>query len=180
MYSYYIWLPLLAENNLFYGLVIAAILVITLTLFLRLYRYQSRQKRVRSTSRHDGPVTTNSRSYQAEAPDSLVRWEVQMHDLARDLKAEIDSKMIALGHLVRDADRAAERLEKALASAPPLNDPSAEEKQPAQPRAPENAALREEVYTLADYGFSVHDIASRMGTPVGQVELILRLRGEKS
>lgn len=180
MDSHFAWLPLLAESSAFYGLVIAAILVITLTLLLRAYRYQSRQKRVRSTSRHDGPVTTSSRSYQTDAPDSLVRWEVQMHDLARDLKAEIDSKMIALGHLVRDADRAAERLEKALASAPSLSDPTNEDTQPAQPRDAENAALREEVYTLADYGFSVHDIASRMGTPVGQVELILRLRGEKS
>lgn len=179
MDSHFAWLPLLAEDNLAYVFLIPAILVLTLTMFRMLYRYQRRQKRSGSISKTEYQAALTPSSQHTNAPDNVVRWEVEMQDLARDLKAEIDSKMIALGHLVRDADRAAERLEKALASAPPPTVPSTEDKQFAQAKDPENAALREEVYTLADYGFSVHDIASRLATPAGQIELILRLREQK-
>ncbi len=42
-------------------------------------------------------------------------WEVQMHEVARELSAQLDSKMGLLGQLTREADRAASRLETALA-----------------------------------------------------------------
>ena len=175
MVSLIAWLPLLAEGNLKHILMCAAILVLTIPLLLRLYRYQSRLKRKgsRLPTRHQ---PTTPRDPFANAPDSVIRWEVGMQELARDLKAEIDSKMIALGHLIQDADRAAERLEKALNSTAEVDAESATAPQSSAPKDLENASLRDEVYTLADYGFSVSDIASRLATPVGQVELILRLR----
>lgn len=177
MDSRFAWLPLLAENNVAYFFLIAAILVATLTMLLRLYRYQTGSKRggpSRPTASQNRP---DPRGLRATAPDSIVRWEVEMQELARDLKAEIDSKMVALGHLIRDADRAAARLEEAVAAVHPSadNDLAPEEPTP-QTQVSENAALRDEVYTLADYGFSVADISSRMATPAGQIELILRLR----
>jgi len=168
------WLPLFAEKNLAYVFLIAAILVATLTLLLRLYRYQKRQSRgvPRQTGR---PSQSEQR---ASAPDSVIRWEVEMQELARDLKAEIDSKMIALGHLIRDADRAAERLEKALRASSAPGVPPVDSLVPAESGDSENGSFRNEVHTLADYGFSVEDIASRLSTSVDQVELILRLREE--
>lgn len=178
MVSLFAWLPLLAESNLKYVLMCAAILVLTIPLLLRLYRYQSRLKRRGSNLHTRHQTTPHPRDQLANAPDSVIRWEVGMQELARDLKAEIDSKMIALGHLIRDADRAAERLEKALNSAPEIDAESATVPQPSESKDLENAGLRDEVYTLADYGFSVSDIASRLATQVGQVELILRLRKE--
>jgi len=177
MDSPFAWLPLLAEKNLAYVFLVAAILVATLTMLLRVYRYQSRQKRGGSGLPSRQHVRPDTHEQHDGAPDSVVRWEVEMQELARDLKAEIDSKMIALGHLIRDADRAAERLEKALNVAPATDTP-AEAPRPVEPRDPDNASFRDEVYTLADYGFSVSDIASRLATPVGQIELILRLREE--
>ncbi len=181
MGSLFAWLPLLAENNVRDAFLIAAILAITITLLMRGYRYQRRQKRGGSSlpSRH--PVEKDPRGLRAGAPDSIVRWEVEMQELARDLKAEIDSKMIALEHLIQDADRAANRLETALGSVPAnaTNTECAEKPQATKLQTSDNEALREEVYTLADYGFAFADIASRLATPVGQVELILRLRGEK-
>jgi len=36
---------------------------------------------------------------------------------------------------------------------------------------------REQVHTLADYGHPPSEIAARLGRPVGEIELILRLRG---
>lgn len=49
-----------------------------------------------------------------EPPLELVRWEVQMHDTARELKAELDSKMVALQVLIRQAERECQRLEQLL------------------------------------------------------------------
>ena len=37
----------------------------------------------------------------------------------------------------------------------------------------------EEIYLLADYGFDAAEIARRVGSPVGEVELILGLRGKR-
>lgn len=181
MDSVFAWLPLLAERNIAYAFLIAAILVATITMLMRLYRYQSRQKRGGSSLPSKHQIEKDSRGLRAGAPDSIVRWEVEMQELARDLKAEIDSKMVALEHLIHEADRAAGRLETALASAPPAatDTECAEEPQATKLQTPESEALREEVYTLADYGFSVADIASRLATPIGQVELILRLREER-
>jgi hypothetical protein len=49
------------------------------------------------------------------------------------------------------------------------------------PRAEHSSAQakKEEIYTLADYGMPPADIASRVGHPIGEVELILSLRGKK-
>jgi hypothetical protein len=38
---------------------------------------------------------------------------------------------------------------------------------------------KEEIYTLADYGMKPAEIASRVGHPIGEVELILSLRGKR-
>ena len=45
--------------------------------------------------------------------------------------------------------------------------------------ATDRARRREEVYRLADYGFAAPEIARRVGSPVGEVELILSLRDSK-
>jgi hypothetical protein len=37
----------------------------------------------------------------------------------------------------------------------------------------------EEIYTLADYGLDAGEIAQRVGSPVGEVQLILSLRGQR-
>jgi hypothetical protein len=37
----------------------------------------------------------------------------------------------------------------------------------------------EEIYTLADYGYDAAEIAQRIGTPIGEVQLILGLRGNR-
>lgn len=37
----------------------------------------------------------------------------------------------------------------------------------------------DEIYALADYGFAPAEIAGRVGSPVGEVELILSLRGKR-
>jgi DNA-directed RNA polymerase specialized sigma24 family protein len=152
----------------------------------------------------------------------VARWEVGMHETARDLCGQLDSKMGALSALVHEADRAAARLEAALeaagqrpdqtgAPAPAAGRPS-DSSSPLDPLPPQPAnqaeALKsagaadrlsvsrhvsqeagklrpsideryEEIYLLADYGFAAAEIARRVGSPVGEVELILGLRGKR-
>ena len=117
-------------------------------------------------------------------------WEVQMHDTARELSAQLDSKMSALRALVAEADRAAARLEAALERSDGFGPPPTHQAQSLAAAAESrrdsllsNVAPRahrhEEVYTLADYGYAPAEIARRLGTPIGEVELILSLRGQE-
>lgn len=124
------------------------------------------------------------------APDDVVAWQVEMQELARELAAQLDSKMVALQQLIRDADRASARLEAALAAeGDGCGEGLAEEQcrpqaaahdagpPPAStPRDPAERDRYEEIYTLCDYGFSPQEIAGRVGNTAGEVELILALR----
>jgi hypothetical protein len=127
-----------------------------------------------------------------------------MHDLARELSAQLDSKMSALEHLIRDAERQIARLDERLVRKPDVvSEPPAAPERPASLFAPHvstqaaaltssplvgHAATRpasarapkerrfDEVYDLADAGHAPAVIASRVGSPVGEIELILSLR----
>ena len=141
-----------------------------------------------------------------QVPDDLARWEVQIHETARQLSAQLDAKLGLLQSLILEADRAAARLEDVLDRAHPTLLPgsqaeslrpaahprdvqpqlcsepadgdeanlSAAESEPA--RGGDRGRRREEIYRLADYGFAPAEIARRVGSPVGEVELILSLR----
>ena len=56
----------------------------------------------------------------AVPPKELLRWQVEMHETARDLKAEIDTKLAALQSLTIAARQESERLEAAIAKAEAL------------------------------------------------------------
>ena len=94
-----------------------------------------------------------------------------MHETARELSAKLDSKMQALQELIAEADRAAGRLEAAAGAG------EAGESEPTDvANQRPTREHQEEIYTLADYGLDVGAIASRVGLPVGDVQLILGLR----
>ena len=154
-------------------------------LLLRTNRYYARQRQQQPSA--PGPTTAAPQSARChvETPAGMARWEVAMHDTARELSAQLDSKLSALQALVAEADRAAARLEAALASAaaparPPSHQAESLQHAGGSDRDPATAAPRtrrqEEVYTLADYGYDAAEISRRLGTPIGEVELILGLR----
>ncbi len=125
------------------------VLILAFILLMRNSRYFNRQRReepdwVRTARpRYDGsanayprsgdsssaapttPPTTTQRHL--DAMPKTAQWEVDMHETARELKAQLDSKMSALQALIAEADRAASRLEAAMESrddahnAPPSN-----------------------------------------------------------
>ncbi len=83
-------------------------------LYFRSQHYFARQKNdAASTVR---PATPPPASPYTAVPQDLTRWEVEMHDTARQLSGQLDSKLAALGHLIREANRVASRLEAALSA----------------------------------------------------------------
>jgi hypothetical protein len=155
------------------------------------------------TGDHEGPPKTASALLE-RLPDDLARWDVEMHETARQLSAQLDAKLGLLQSLIAEADRAAARLDDALDRAYPTLPPGsqAESLRPTAelsrdvrhdletavaesngstadggpPAENDRARRRGEIYRLADYGFSAAEIARRVGSPVGEVELILSLR----
>ncbi len=95
---------------------VAGVALIAGLLMLRSSRYYARQKRESCTPHQFAPGQEELPS-RAEEPGDVDRWEVQMHDTARDLSGRLDSKLSMLQALVAEADRAAARLEAALARA---------------------------------------------------------------
>ena len=145
-----------------------------------------------ATGTRRAPVAAGSRSNKS-ATRQHEQWEVSMHELARDLSGQLDSKIRVLELLIREANQAASRLETALNrsrgsgethSARPVK-PQASFRppidRPAEQRRPATASPRaERVYALADAGLSPTTIANQIGSQLGEVELILSLRAPQN
>ncbi len=163
----------------------------------------------RQVSRHSNvPAPAISASAKprpsAAPPKSLEQWEVSMHELARDLSGQLDSKIRVLELLIREASDTAARLESAIGksrpapfvTAAPMSRSDSRESEPAPIIKPIRSAAPsvrpprttveplkiagnprfERVYALADAGMSPVSIANQIGSQVGEVELILSLR----
>jgi DNA-directed RNA polymerase specialized sigma24 family protein len=112
-----------------------------------------------------------------------------LHETARQLSAQLDTKMVALESLIAEADRAAARLEAAIDR---VDGPSRRADDVPQPTEPAAIAPKqteegggrlrqcEQIFALADYGYDATEIARRVDCPAGEVELILSLRGRKA
>lgn len=77
-------------------------------------------------------------------PSTVTDWEVRMHELARDIEGRITSKLGLLENLVREADRAAARLEAALRASEQLRQTQAAGVlSPEPPHVPQGSASGE-------------------------------------
>ena len=164
----------------------AAMAVMCLVLLRRSYRYFSRARKANQgvlvKTKRPGH---KDRGHHLDLPDEALRWEVEMEEIAREVSARIDTKVAVLRTLIADADRAAQRIEEALTQFQTVEriaeESSAGELEP-RSEATLSATGREyeEACTLADYGFSVPDIASRLSLARSQVEAILASRTQES
>lgn len=50
------------------------------------------------------------------APGDVLRWQVELHDLGRELKAELDCKLIATRNIAQSFDTAATKLEQLISA----------------------------------------------------------------
>jgi hypothetical protein len=190
------------------GVEIGCMVVLILTISILLRKSQGYFGRLANRPPVPPPAPrpqSQSLAHHLDAPDAMQRWEVEMHDIARDLSAQLSTRMSALQELLRVAQRETTRLEAAIALARQVGVANAppEAQAPEIVTAPTNQAygLRpagaaespapsnpapaaetppdrryDEIYTLADYGLDSLSIAKQVGSPVGEVELILSLR----
>lgn len=171
----------LTDGGLLAVLALMALFGITSMMLRRSHRQLLSRERP-STAFSTPAPTRRERGHPQEAPREFVDWEVKMHELGRELSAQLDSKMSALQQLIADADRAAARLEAALSSAGREDHPELPEGQtipadsPASALSPRAEHERDQVYVLSDYGFEPADIARRVDLPLGEVRTILALR----
>lgn len=121
----------------------------------------------------------------SDAPAEIARWQVEMYELSRELKGEIDTKLALLQLLIRQANEAAERVERAT-NQQIASDTShsrdaldaLENWQPTGSAPPTPAQLPQarNIYALADRGISAATIAAETGLSLGDVEMTLSLR----
>lgn len=192
---------LLSNAMLLLGLGLAA--------FVLLRRMYRRTRRQSTGSPPAGPVrsSANRRGGQPlmDAPPEAARWQVEMHEVARELKAELDSKSAVLQTLVAMLREETDRLERVIERARAAGlgtavDSLAEIEQMAQDLSadahrfleradpklqrlaesaePLPAETRRRIAALAAEGRSVEEIAEELELPRGEVELTLSLKPE--
>jgi hypothetical protein len=161
-------------------------MALLLTVLLRRWASRSRQQKPLRRPNRNVAESTSEPSSLIDAPADVLRWQVEMHETARELKAELDSKMSALQTLVLLARKECERLEDLLARADGCRGPlrvigAAEDigvnNAPHAPVLPCDERQRRDIYNLADEGATAPEIAGQIGVPVGEVEFLLGLRG---
>ena len=157
------------SNPLALAAFLAGLAILCWVLLRRSFRYFGRRPKQQATVvRASRPGAFEGTSRLSTPPDELARWEVQMHDLARRLSAQLDSKISVLESLVQEADRAAARLEDARRNVVPRPEPG---------RLADDC--RQEIELLSDYGYAPSDIASRVRVDVEEVERVLRRGGRR-
>lgn len=119
----------------------------------------------------------------ADRPDDLRRWEIEMHELARSLTADVNMRVAVLQQLLISAEAESARLKRLLeqtAQAAPGNQPSPSADRADPPHSKETrprvAPRRDEILELARLGASLSEIAARTGAPPGEIDLVLGLR----
>jgi len=188
----------LLASNASWGMFGAGVLMLIFFLMRRSRRYLGKTKREKSTSRRKLDDARQATAL-LDAPPEILRWQVEMHETARDLKAELDSKMSALQAIIRIASEESSRLEAVIARAEllgvsPCADTLAAIEEltgsedcgstlPPDTSLADSAeivARRDAVYRLADQGLAASAIARSIGASLGDVELLMSLRSEST
>jgi hypothetical protein len=112
-----------AETNLPTMIALGLLAAVVGMMLFRVQRYYRRHLSpgppfdASSRAGHPSRTGTSPRTPPHGVAREMVEWEVQVHELVREMSGQLNSKMAALEHLIREADRAAARLEAALAAA---------------------------------------------------------------
>ncbi|MCA9245528.1 MAG: hypothetical protein KDA42_00405 [Planctomycetales bacterium] len=135
-------------------------------------------KRRRSDQRLQTQASTPMPGALGKEPAQLLRFQVEMQELHRELSARLDTKMAALLQLIRQADERIETLEQLKAdSTSPVQKAGAE---PASDERELPASDEIEILKLAAQGFSAATIAHRTSKSLAEVEATLHLNAQSS
>lgn len=110
-------MTLFAETGWMSWLFLGALVVIVGVMLLRIQRYYRRHPSPAPSYSPQDRSDPPPRGLPFATPREMANWEVQMHELSRELIGQLTSKMALLEHLIQQADQAAARLEAALVAA---------------------------------------------------------------
>jgi hypothetical protein len=114
---------------------------------------------------------------QPKARGDAERLAVDLEETARAVSALLDTKIRVLDKLIRDADERIARLERLAGPAGPGGGAAQTAGAQPAPEPPEEPlAHHQHIFSLADQGLGVQEIAEKSGHPRGEVELVLSLR----
>ena len=120
------------------------------------------------TLSHNGNATSQGAGFSGTAslgaPRDVLKWQIELHDLGRALKAELDTKMIAVREITRQYELAAERLAAMIKLAEQLNT------QNAHSHASASVGLVRQLHAA---GKSVASIASELSLQASDVQALL-------
>jgi hypothetical protein len=166
----------LQDNVLFTGLLIVGVSVIMLVV--------TRRRIARNRAAGDPPAIgpaprspVTGREQSRDASQSMREMMLELEQLSREINSQVDTRLRALNLLVQEADEKLRQLRELQGLAegegpqvrrlPPL-------RQEPHPEATSERYAR--VYTLAEKGHSIVEIARELEMMTGEVELILALR----
>lgn len=107
-----------------------------------------------------------------DAPAETQRWQVAMFDLQRELKAELDTRILVVQTLLRQVDQRIERLSALQGSA-------AEVPQSVSEAGTVAGEHHQRVQRLLQSGHTAQEIADQTGMPLGDVELTIATIGPR-
>lgn len=111
------------QSLLPFALLGMALLVFGWVMFRLMIKRQSRgsrqpspERQVRNTRREmEKMAPRDSDTALRDAPSEVLRWQVEMHETARDLKGELDTRIALLNATIRLADQKLDEMKEILA-----------------------------------------------------------------
>lgn len=165
------------------GLQDPATMVLLAVGLLGIIYYAFLRPKARNAKRRD-PLATPPSQRQSLASERSAERQMQslvieLEQLSRRMGSQIDTKAAKLSALIDQAERATSELNAVLAKAKAIDLTDAITNGQSGPADSGLAGLshHRDIYTLADAGKSIGDIARQTNRPAGEIELILALRG---
>jgi hypothetical protein len=127
------------------------------------------RKRVNQDSRVANRALKQMRAHKnpavplSDAPPETQRWQVAMFDLQRELKAELDTRIVVVQTLLNQVDQRIARLSALDSSSP----------SPLSTRTSISSEHQQMVRALLERGHTAKEIAVETGLPLGDVELAI-------
>lgn len=130
----------------------------------------------------DKPAFARSLSQQRTVERQMENLLVELSEMTRQMSAQLDTRAAKLEMLIKEADEKIALLQQLrqnseLSGPSPVQHLTPQDLPPVRRAEPsETDPVHARVYTLADEGKTVSQIASALSRPSGEIELILALR----
>lgn len=145
----------------------------------------STRRRIRKSQRQKVtdplPLVSSALREQNQAARNLEEVMLELDELSRQIHGRLDTKLVRLEVVIRDADQRIDLLSRLLQRTEGLSgtDITLDQEAPSESPPPPDGtddARHSDIFSLADAGRSPLEIARETGKTTGEIELILALR----